>query len=91
MNKKTKISCLGRLARIEGQVRGVHKMVTEDRYCIDVMTQIAAARAALDRVEQEILREHLQSCVTHAFHNGSLRERKQKIEELITVLNSQRR
>ncbi len=91
MNAKIKNGCLRRLSRIEGQVRGLHKMVTQDRYCIDVMTQIAAARAALDRVEQEILREHLQSCVTHAFHNGSLNERQQKIDELITVLDSQRR
>lgn len=69
----------------------MHKMVEEDRYCIEVMTQIAAARAALDRVEQEVLREHLQSCVTHAFHDGSLKERQQKIDELIAVMDSQRR
>ena len=91
MNAKTKKSCLNRLARIEGQVRGVRNMIDEDRYCIDILTQINAARAALDRVEQEVLREHLQSCVTHAFHNGSLKERKQKIDELIKVLDSQRR
>ncbi len=91
MDMKTKKSSLNRLARIEGQVRGVRNMVEEDRYCIDILTQINAARAALDKVEQEVLREHLQSCVTHAFHNGSLKERKQKIDELITVLDSQRR
>ena len=91
MNAKTKKNCLNRLARIEGQVRGVRNMVEEDRYCIDILTQINAARAALDKVEQEVLREHLQSCVTHAFHNGSLKERKQKIDELIKVLDSQRR
>jgi CsoR family transcriptional regulator, copper-sensing transcriptional repressor len=91
MESKVKKRCLGRLSRIEGQVRGVWNMVENDRYCIDVMTQIAAARAALDRVEQEILREHLQSCVTHAFHNGSLAERQQKIDELIAVMDSQRR
>jgi DNA-binding FrmR family transcriptional regulator len=91
MDTKTKKSCLNRLARIEGQVRGVRNMVEEDRYCIEILTQINAARAALDRVEQEILREHLQSCVTHAFHNGSLKERNQKIDELIRVLDSQRR
>jgi len=91
MDMKTKKSCLNRLARIEGQVRGVRNMVAEDRYCIDILTQINAARAALDRVEQEVLREHLQSCVTHAFHSGSLKERSQKIDELIKVLDSQRR
>ena len=91
MQTKTKKNCVTRLARIEGQVRGVRKMIEEDRYCIDILTQINAARGAFDRVEQEILREHLQSCVTHAFHNGSLRERKRKIAELITVLDSPRR
>jgi len=91
MDIKTKKSCLNRLARIEGQVRGVRNMVAEDRYCIDILSQINAARAALDKVEQEVLREHLQSCVTHAFHNGSLKERSQKIDELIKVLDSQRR
>ncbi len=91
MDAKTKKNCLSRLARIEGQVRGVRNMVEEDRYCIEIVTQISAARAALDRVEQEVLREHLQSCVTHAFHSGSLGERQQKIDELIRVLDSQRR
>lgn len=91
MDVKIKDGCLRRLSRIEGQVRGVRKMVEEDRYCIDVMTQITAARAALDRVEQAILREHLQSCVTHAFHKGSLKERQQKIGELIHVLDHKRR
>lgn len=91
MDMKTKKASMNRLARIEGQVRGVRNMVEEDRYCIDILSQINAARAALDRVEQEILREHLQTCVKHAFHNGSLMERQQKIDELITVLDSQRR
>jgi CsoR family transcriptional regulator, copper-sensing transcriptional repressor len=91
MDMKTKKASLNRLARIEGQVRGVRNMVEEDRYCIDILTQINAARAALDRVEQEVLREHLRTCVTHAFHNGSLRDRQQKIDELIKVLDSQRR
>ena len=91
MNVITRKSCLNRLARIAGQVRGVRNMIEEGRYCIDILTQINAARAALDRVEQEVLREHLQSCVADAFHSGSLRDRRQKIDELIKVLDSQRR
>lgn len=91
MDIKTKKSSLNRLARIGGQVRGLRNMVEEDRYCIDILIQINAARAALDKVNQEVLREHLQSCVTHAFHNGSLKERSQKIDELIRILDSQRR
>jgi len=91
MQPKPQKNCLARLARIEGQVRGVRKMLEDGRYCIDILTQINAARAALDKVEQEILREHLQQCVAHAFNDGSPFERQQKIDELITVLDSQRR
>ena len=59
MAKDSKSSCLKRLSRIEGQVRGLARMVEEDRYCIDIVTQIAAVRAALRRVEEEVLRDHI--------------------------------
>lgn len=91
MDEKVKKSQLARLGRIEGQVRGVARMIEEDRYCIDVLTQIRAVRAALDRVEQEILSDHLQHCVAHAFHAGSERDRQDKIDELLEVLDSRRR
>jgi DNA-binding FrmR family transcriptional regulator len=91
MDEKVKKSQLARLGRIEGQVRGVARMIEDDRYCIDVLTQIRAVRAALDRVEQEILSDHLQHCVAHAFHAGSERERQTKIDELLEVLDSRRR
>src|SRR5262245_34697306 len=91
MDDKLKKSQLTRLGRIEGQVRGVARMIEEDRYCIDVLTQIRAVRAALDRVEQETLSDHLQHCVAHAFHGGDERERQTKIEELLEVLDSRRR
>lgn len=81
---------LARLSRIEGQVRGVARMVEEDRYCIDIITQVRAVRAALDKVEQEILHDHLQHCVAHAFHAGSERDRQIKIDELLEVLDSRR-
>ena len=90
MDEKQKKSKLARLSRIEGQVRGVARMVEEERYCIDVLTQIRAVRAALDKVEQEILNDHLQHCVAHAFHAGSARERQTKIEELLEVLDKRR-
>ena len=86
----TKEQLLKRLKRVEGQVRGVQSMVEEDRYCIDVLTQIRAVRAALDKVEQEILHEHLNHCVAHAFHAGSARERQTKIDELLEVLDKRR-
>jgi CsoR family transcriptional regulator, copper-sensing transcriptional repressor len=54
---------LKRLNRVEGQVRGVSKMVTEDKYCIDILTQISAARAALDKVAVELIRDHARHCL----------------------------
>jgi DNA-binding FrmR family transcriptional regulator len=90
MDEKIKKSQLARLGRIEGQVRGVARMVEDDRYCIDVLTQIRAVRAALDKVEQEILHDHLQHCVAHAVHAGNARERQTKIAELMEVLDKRR-
>ena len=90
MDERQKKSQLARLGRIEGQVRGVARMVEQERYCIDVLTQIRAVRAALDKVEQEILHDHLRHCVAHAFHAGSARERQTKIDELMEVLDSRR-
>ncbi len=91
MDEKLKKSQLARLSRIEGQVRGVARMIEEGRYCIDVLTQIRAVRAALDKVEQETLGDHLQHCVAHAFHAGSEKDRQIKIDEILEVLDSRRR
>ena len=90
MDARIKKSQLARLGRIEGQVRGIARMIEENRYCIDVLNQIRAARAALDKVEQETLGDHLRHCVADAFHGGSARERQIKIDELIEVLDSRR-
>lgn len=86
MQPKTKTSCSKRLSRIEGQVRGVARMVAEDRYCIDIVTQISAIRAALGRVEQEVLRDHVAHCVEHAIASGNADEQRQKVAELMEVL-----
>jgi DNA-binding FrmR family transcriptional regulator len=86
MDEKTKISTLKRLGRIEGQVRGLSRMVDEDRYCIDVVTQISAVRAALRRVEEEVLREHVAHCVEHAIASGDSRQQREKVAELFDVL-----
>ena len=91
MRNEIKTSCLKRLKRIEGQVRGLAGMVEADRYCIDVLTQIRAVRAALDKVEQDVLGNHLQHCVAHAFHAGSEGDRQAKIDELLEVLDNRRR
>src|SRR5256885_14876743 len=86
MQKETKSDCLKRLNRVEGQVRGLAKMVEEDRYCIDVVTQIAAVRAALRRVEEEILRDHVAHCVEHAIASGNKADQRRKIDELMNVV-----
>jgi CsoR family transcriptional regulator, copper-sensing transcriptional repressor len=85
MQTDTKSDCLKRLRRIEGQVRGLSRMVDEDRYCIDVVTQIAAVRAALRRVEEEVLRDHVAHCVEHAITSGDPKAQRQKIAELMEV------
>ena len=86
MQQVTKTSCRKRLSRIEGQVRGLARMVEEDRYCIDVVTQIAAVRAALARVEEEVLSEHVAHCVEHAIKSGNAAEQRRKVAELMEVL-----
>jgi len=85
MQSQTKTSCLKRLSRIEGQVRGVARMVTDDRYCIDVLTQLSAIRAALRRVEEEVLRDHVGHCVEHAIASGDAEEQRRKVAELMEV------
>jgi DNA-binding FrmR family transcriptional regulator len=86
MRKDIKDACLKRLNRIEGQVRGLARMVEEDRYCIDVVTQIAAVRAALRRAEEEILRDHIAHCVEHAIASGNKADQRRKIAELMDVV-----
>ena len=86
MRRDSKASVQKRLSRIEGQVRGLSKMVDEDRYCIDIVTQISAVRAALRRVEEEVLRDHVAHCVEHAIASGNKTDQRQKISELIDVI-----
>ncbi|MBA4801071.1 MAG: metal-sensitive transcriptional regulator [Euryhalocaulis sp.] len=80
-----------RLARIEGQVRGVAKMIEEGRYCIDIVTQIQAIRAGLSRVEDVVLQDHVAHCVQEAIESGDLAQRQAKIDELMRVLPKSRR
>ena len=86
MQDWTKTSCLKRLSRIEGQVRGLSRMVADDRYCIDIITQISAVRAALRRVEQEVLQDHIGHCVREAMHSDDARKQDRTIQELVDVL-----
>jgi len=86
MRQEAKSSALKRLKRIEGQVRGLARMVEEDRYCIDVVTQLSAVRAALRAVEEEVLRDHAATCVEHAIASGNKAEQRRKVAELMDVL-----
>jgi len=86
MAQDSKTSTLRRLSRIEGQVRGLARMVEDDRYCIDIVTQIGAVRAALRRVEEEVLRDHVAHCVEHAIASGDKTDQRRKVKELMDVM-----
>lgn len=82
---------VNRLKRIEGQVRGVTRMLEEDRYCIDILRQIQAVKAALRKVESEVLKQHTGHCVEHAIKNGSAKEQREKFAELIDLFEQIRK
>lgn len=83
MQKATKQAIAARLRRIEGQIGGLLRMVEQDRYCVDVLTQIAAVRAALHKVEEQVLRDHVGHCVAAAFASGDIAEQRHKVDELV--------
>jgi DNA-binding FrmR family transcriptional regulator len=86
MQNETKSACVSRLNRIEGQVRGLAKMVEDDRYCIDVVNQVQAVIAALRKVEGEILKDHISHCVEHAIRSGDKKAQREKVSELVQTL-----
>src|ERR1700731_109326 len=86
MRASAKTSVMKRLKRIEGQVRGLARMVEDDRYCIDVVTQVSAVRAALRRAEEEVLADHVAHCVEHAIASGNKAEQRRKVSELMDVV-----
>jgi DNA-binding FrmR family transcriptional regulator len=86
MQADAKTAVQKRLKRVEGQVRGIARMVDEDRYCIDIVTQIGAVRAALRRIEEEVLRDHVGHCVDAAIRSGNADEQRRKVAELMDVL-----
>lgn len=86
MSKHGTNTIVTRLRRIEGQVRGVIGMVEDDRYCMDIMTQIQAIKAALKRVEGEILKNHTAHCVEEAIRDGSPTAQRKKFAELVDLL-----
>jgi len=80
-----------RLKRIEGQVRGVQKMIEDGRYCIDILTVLASVSAALERVEESILGRHLRTCVQESFTHGNQADKEKKIGEIMELLRKFRK
>ena len=91
MTKPDTSRIVNRLRRIEGQVRGVAQMVLDDRYCIDILTQVQAVKAARGRAESEILKRHAGCCVAEAIASGDADEQKQKFGELIDLFEKAKR
>lgn len=88
--KGNRDATLKRLRRLEGQVRGVSRMVEEDRYCVDILTQIAAVRAALKGVEKLVIEDHAAHCIEHAVTSGDAAAQRAKFLELIDLLDKAR-
>jgi DNA-binding FrmR family transcriptional regulator len=82
-SRADKPKLLRRLKRVEGQVRGIAGMIGEERYCVDILTQVAAVRSALDAVALQLLRDHAHGCVQHAIRSG---KGDAAIDELLTVV-----
>jgi DNA-binding FrmR family transcriptional regulator len=86
VDDEIKASNLRRLSRIEGQVRGIQRMVEEDRYCADILTQISSAQEALRAVARALMRNHLAHCATHAIRDGSEEDRQAMYDELLDII-----
>ncbi len=85
MRPDTREQARRRLRKIAGQVAALERMVDEDRYCVDILLQIAAVRGALDKVGKLLLEGHVETCVTAAIRSGRAKDRNQKLGELIEV------
>jgi CsoR family transcriptional regulator, copper-sensing transcriptional repressor len=81
-----KTSNLRRLRRIEGQIRGLQRMVEEDRYCADILTQVSSAQEALRAVARALMRNHLAHCATHVIRSGSAEDRQGMYDELLEMI-----
>ena len=81
-----KDDAIKRLNKIEGQVRGIGKMISDDRYCIDILNQIQAIKSALSKVENAILKDHSKTCVASAIASGDEEEQRRKFNELVDLI-----
>ena len=91
MNEKQKGEADRRLSRIEGQVRGIRKMIQEDRYCIDILAQTRSVASALKGVEDLIMEQHLQTCVADAMRSNDARQQQDKVDEIMEMVSKFRK
>lgn len=91
MNEKQKEDVVKRLNRIEGQIRGINKMVSDNRYCIDILTQSRAIVAAIRKVEDLVMHQHLQTCVAESMRNDNSEDKEDKIGEIMDVISKFRK
>lgn len=82
---------LTRLKRIEGQIRGVQKMIEEGRYCVDILQLLSSVQGAIEKVGDQILRRHLHGCVSHAVRSGSPKKRNEKFNEIVELISKFRK
>ncbi|MEW6087536.1 MAG: metal-sensitive transcriptional regulator [bacterium] len=80
-----------RLKKIEGQILGIQKMLEERRYCVDILLQLSAVAGAVKKVENNILKRHLETCFANAFISGTEKEKREKIKEIVDVLENFRK
>ena len=91
MHEKQKKEVSLRLSKVEGQIRGIRKMIDEDRYCIDVLSQTRAVTAAMRKIEDLIMEQHLNTCVLNSMKSGDKEDQKEKISEIMDVLSKFRK
>ncbi len=87
MDEKSRGDAAVRLNRIAGQVAGLQRMVAEDRYCVELLLQVAAVRAALAEVGKVVLASHVETCLTEAIRSGGKAERRVKVDELMDIFS----
>ena len=86
VDPEIKASNLRRLGRIEGQIRGIQRMIEDDRYCADILIQVSSVQEALRAVARALMRNHLSHCATHAFNSGSAEDREAMYDELLDII-----
>lgn len=91
MNQEQKADVCRRLKKIEGQIRGIVKMIEDDRYCVDVLSQTRAISSAIRSVENLVMKQHLQTCVKHSMQSNDIDDQNEKIAEIMELFSKFRK